>query len=249
VNQTSLRRRLFAGAAGLMLGTTALLTLAAPAQATQEGEETTTTEAPPPTEPEPTATPTPAPEPPDDGGLGQDVQGDFVTIVTCDAYVFIFRNNGEEDGLSFSLTPNQATTIGDAPDFVPLLDAVPDEDGFIEIPPDATLENTEAIGADETAEFGPLGVGDAEAHGFVPAAGLEVTVTVTIGEEQVELEEPVASFDEDAEGLGCGDDGEGGELPTTGISTGIIAGGAVLLLALGGGLFLIARRRRVTFQA
>jgi LPXTG-motif cell wall-anchored protein len=241
VNQTSLRRRLIAGAAGLMLGTTALLTLAAPAQATQEGEEQPPTTAPPPS-------PTPTPEPPDDGGLGEDVQGDFVTIVTCDAYVFIFRNNGEEDGLSFSLTPNQATTIGDAPDFVPLLDAVPDEDGFIEIPPDAGLDNTEAIAADETAEFGPLGVGDAEAHGFVPAAGLEVTVTVSVGEEQVELEEPVASFDEDAEGLGC-DEGEGGELPTTGISTGIIAGGAVLLLVLGGGLFLIARRRRVTFQA
>jgi LPXTG-motif cell wall-anchored protein len=51
-----------------------------------------------------------------------------------------------------------------------------------------------------------------------------------------------------------GDTGAGGEadeesLPRTGASTALIAGGAVALLALGGGLFLVARRRRVRFTA
>lgn len=49
--------------------------------------------------------------------------------------------------------------------------------------------------------------------------------------------------------LDCEDGGEGGELPVTGTTTALIAGGAVLLLALGAGVYLIARRRRVTFTA
>ncbi len=43
--------------------------------------------------------------------------------------------------------------------------------------------------------------------------------------------------------------GEGGELPITGSTTTLIAGGAVLLLAVGAGVYLVARRRRVTFTA
>jgi LPXTG-motif cell wall-anchored protein len=249
VNHTSLRRRLFTGAAGLMLGATAAMTLAAPAQAT-EGEESPS---PAPESPSPAPeSPSPSPEPPN-GGLPEDVDADFVTIITCDFYVFIFRNNGEEGGLEFTLTTNQDTTAGAAPDFVPLLDAEPDEDGFIDIPPEADIENPAALGAGESVgSDGALAVGDAEAIGFVSAADLEITVEVTVGGEAVELENPVASFNEDAEGLGCdtGDDnGDGGELPVTGNTTLLIAGGAAALLALGGGLFLIARRRRVTFTA
>ena len=45
------------------------------------------------------------------------------------------------------------------------------------------------------------------------------------------------------------DEGEGGELPVTGTTATLIAGGAVLLMALGTGAYLIARRRRVTFTA
>jgi LPXTG-motif cell wall-anchored protein len=188
-------------------------------------------------------------EPP---GLPEDVDADFVTIATCDVLVFIFRNNGEEDGLSFSLTPNETATHGHAADFLPLLDAEPDEDGFVEVPEGAGLDVVgEVAGGETVGPLGPFAVGEAHAHGFEAFAGLEVTVEVTVGDEPVELDEPVTSWDAAVEGLGCepADDGEGGELPTTGISTGLIAGGAVVLLALGGGLFLVARRRRVTFTA
>jgi len=101
----------------------------------------------------------------------------------------------------------------------------------------------------------------------VPSEGDSIDVTVPAGE-TVEVEVPSAEglvVDLQQEGVsvieegpfeitselwaeeGC--DGEGGELPVTGLSTGLIALGAVALLAIGGGLFLVARRRRVTFTA
>lgn len=45
------------------------------------------------------------------------------------------------------------------------------------------------------------------------------------------------------------DTGGAGELPVTGISAGLIGLGAVVLLAAGGGLYLVARKRRVSFTA
>lgn len=70
-------------------------------------------------------------------------------------------------------------------------------------------------------------------------------------------------LDSDADGVACeglpaGTDGDGGggqdgdedgELPVTGTSTTIIALGAVALLAVGGGLYLLARKRRLSFTA
>lgn len=64
--------------------------------------------------------------------------------------------------------------------------------------------------------------------------------TVTIGDDSTEI-----AWTEPA---GC-DDGSGGGLPVTGSSTGIVIGAALALLAVGGGLFLLARRRRITFTA
>jgi LPXTG-motif cell wall-anchored protein len=49
-------------------------------------------------------------------------------------------------------------------------------------------------------------------------------------------------------GTGGGEPGEP-ELPLTGTAIGSIVGGAAVLLAIGGGLFLMARRRKLNFQA
>lgn len=47
----------------------------------------------------------------------------------------------------------------------------------------------------------------------------------------------------------CDGSGNGGGLPLTGAAAGSIAGGAGALLAVGAGLFLVARRRKVKFTA
>ncbi|MDG4767236.1 LPXTG cell wall anchor domain-containing protein [Solwaraspora sp. WMMD406] len=82
--------------------------------------------------------------------------------------------------------------------------------------------------------------GVTEIVAFPAEEGLEVTVvSETLGvEETIAWEQP-----ED-----CGGEG-GGELPVTGAAAGGIAAGALALLALGGGLFYLARRRRITFTA
>lgn len=91
--------------------------------------------------------------------------------------------------------------------------------------------------------------GGEETVQFAASEGL--TVTVAIDGEPVELEEPIEITSDAWAELECdeGDEGEGGELPVTGASTALLAAGALVMLALGGGLFLIARRRRVTFTA
>jgi LPXTG-motif cell wall-anchored protein len=89
--------------------------------------------------------------------------------------------------------------------------------------------------------------GESEPVSFPSSEGL--TVDVQFEGESVIEDGPLEITSEEWEELGCADDGEGGELPTTGNTTMFIAGGAVALLALGGALFLIARRRRVTFTA
>ncbi|RLQ01110.1 LAETG motif-containing sortase-dependent surface protein, partial [Micromonospora sp. CV4] len=67
-------------------------------------------------------------------------------------------------------------------------------------------------------------------------------LTVTPAAEGLEDTEPIA-WEQPAE---C-DEGEGGGLPLTGTNTTLIAGGAVVLLAAGAGLFVMARRRRLRF--
>ncbi|WP_406074021.1 LPXTG cell wall anchor domain-containing protein [Micromonospora sp. NBC_01638] len=52
-----------------------------------------------------------------------------------------------------------------------------------------------------------------------------------------------------AGGTGGGDNGDGGSLPITGQSTGLIAGLGALLLAAGVGGYLVAKRRRTRFVA
>lgn len=73
---------------------------------------------------------------------------------------------------------------------------------------------------------------------FEAYEGLEVTPSIgDVKDEPVPWTEPA----------GC--DGEGGGLPVTGVAAGGLAAGAALLLAVGAGLFLVARRRRIRFTA
>jgi len=75
---------------------------------------------------------------------------------------------------------------------------------------------------------------------FAASAGLTVVVSVADRES-----EPIA-WEEPEEGCGGGG---GGELPRTGAPAGLVAGGAGAVLALGAGLFFLARRRRIRFTA
>ena len=69
-------------------------------------------------------------------------------------------------------------------------------------------------------------------------------LTVTISSEG-QPDEVIKYDDEKPDNCGGG----GGSLPTTGPKAGLIAGGAGALLALGAGLFVFARRRRIHFSA
>lgn len=103
----------------------------------------------------------------------------------------------------------------------------------------------------DTLEVTIPGNGTSEAIEFPASEGLTVDVQIEEGESALE-EGPLEITSEDWAELGC-EDGQGGEddgdLPVTGTSTPLIAGGAVALLALGAGLFLVARRRRIRFTA
>ena len=65
---------------------------------------------------------------------------------------------------------------------------------------------------------------------------LDVRIEIILHRWVIEIEEPECP-------------GEGGELPTTGVPTGLLAGAAALLLTAGAGMYLVARRRRITFSA
>ncbi|MEV7328722.1 cell wall anchor protein [Micromonospora sp. NPDC093244] len=96
---------------------------------------------------------------------------------------------------------------------------------------DKTETRTVAAGASETVTF---------------KAGKSETALVTLPELDLELQAAYAP-----EG-NCGGSGGGGEepgLPVTGAAAGGIAAGAIALLIAGAVLFVIARRRRVTFTA
>lgn len=97
---------------------------------------------------------------------------------------------------------------------------------------------------DETEEL-TVASGDTGEVTFDAEEG--TVATVAIGDEETELawEQP-EDCDEDGTGGGSGD---GEDLPETGVPTGLLAGGAVLLIALGGVLYALARRRRSSFTA
>jgi LPXTG-motif cell wall-anchored protein len=90
--------------------------------------------------------------------------------------------------------------------------------------------------------------GESDPVSFPAAIGF--VVDVQFEGESVIVDGPIEITPEVWEEAGCEEPpGEGGELPVTGNTTMLVAGGAIALLVLGGGLFLVARKRRVTFTA
>ncbi|MEU4242110.1 DUF3824 domain-containing protein [Actinoplanes sp. NPDC026619] len=77
---------------------------------------------------------------------------------------------------------------------------------------------------------------------FPASEGLKVTATP----KGYEDEAATIAYETPAD---CDSDGGGGGLPVTGAAAGGIAGGAAVLLALGAGMFFMARRRKVKFTA
>jgi hypothetical protein len=108
--------------------------------------------------------------------------------------------------------------------------------------PEAGAETTVVLTPNEgEAVTTTLAPGASDTATFAASEGLVVSVAVD-GEEwgTAEWTEPE----------GCEEPpGEGGGLPVTGASTGIVAGIALLLVAFGGAMYLAARRRRIRFTA
>ena len=109
---------------------------------------------------------------------------------------------------------------------------------------EATFLLTPSVGDPAT---GSLPAGGSTTVEFPASDGLTVEVQLA----DATLEQPIEITPAEWAALECDgdDDGEGGGLPQTGTSTTLIAGGALSLLVLGAGLYLVARRRRITFTA
>lgn len=89
--------------------------------------------------------------------------------------------------------------------------------------------------------------GEKKSETFSATEGFEVDVTFTATVEGKDYSETttVGYVQPDD----CDSSGDGGGLPLTGAAAGSIAGGAGALLAVGAGLFFMARRRKVKFTA
>jgi LPXTG-motif cell wall-anchored protein len=198
----------------------------------------------PPKEPEPEEPE--EPEPP-----AEPIDPAIITFRTCELLGFIIDNSLGNQTATVTFTPNQAVTHGHAAGFSYTVD----DGNKVEIIAAEGAGIHTVLGEADSSNpvaLGPFAAGaDLHTHAFEAAAGLTITVALTVDGEPGELADPEVSWS--AEGLDCpaedGDDGQGGELPTTGSSTMLIASGAGLLLVLGGGLYLAAHRRRVSFTA
>jgi LPXTG-motif cell wall-anchored protein len=174
----------------------------------------------------------------------------IISFLTCDLLGFIIDNREGDGEATVTFTPDRTVTHGHATGFSYTVDG------------ENNVEITMAEGAGIAQELGdadqqnPVVLGpfpagaEPHTHAFRATEGLTITVTLAVNGQPVDLKDNVVTWT--AEGLDCPaeeDDGAGGELPVTGTATSLIAGGAVALLVLGGGLYLLARRRRITFTA
>jgi len=135
------------------------------------------------------------------------------------------------------------TLGGDCAPTAPVVESTSDCDSLtvtVTNPAKEPLEAVVTVGEDtRTLEVEP----GATAEASFPA-GEGTVATATIGDASVDLPW-VEPEDCDEPGGGGGDERE--DLPVTGAPAGLLAGGAALLLAAGAGMYLVARRRRVTF--
>lgn len=176
-----------------------------------------------------------------DGPLTEQVRvGGDVTEASLSVTVHWIRNGGlivDKDRAKVQLGGGCAATA-------PVVDSTSDCDSLtVTVTNPAEEPLTATVTSGEVTEELTVAPGET---GEVTVDATEGTVaTVTIGDQTTEVawQQP-EDCDEPQEG-----EGGGGDLPETGVPTGLVAGAAVLLLALGGGLYLVARRRRITFTA
>jgi len=107
-----------------------------------------------------------------------------------------------------------------------------------------TLKFKTSKGEERTLVINP-GEKKSEKFSATPGFSVDVTFTATV-EGETFSETTTIEYDQPED---CDSSGGGGGLPVTGAAAGGIAGGAGALLAVGAGLFFMARRRKLKFTA
>jgi hypothetical protein len=107
-----------------------------------------------------------------------------------------------------------------------------------------TLKFATSKGEERTLVINP---GEKKSETFSATEGFSIKLTFSATVEGETFSETTTIDYEQPED--CDSNGEGGGLPVTGAAAGGIAGGAGALLAIGAGLFFMARRRNVKFTA
>ena len=107
-----------------------------------------------------------------------------------------------------------------------------------------TLKFKTSKGEERTLVINP---GEAKSEKFSAEPGFSIKLTFTATVEDESFSETTTITYEQPED--CDTSGNGGGLPVTGAAAGGLAGGAGALLAVGVGLFFMARRRKVKFTA
>lgn len=106
------------------------------------------------------------------------------------------------------------------------------------------LEFATSKGEERTLVINP-GEAKSEKFSATPGFSIKLTFTATVDDESFS-ETTTIDYEQPED---CDTSGNGGGLPVTGAAAGGIAGGAGALLAVGAGLFFMARRRKVKFTA